>query len=288
MGLSNINSIYDLLLYILAAVTIAFLVYPIKRIIADWFESRDGKKRRSLWINFLRSHDIINECISTFEKIKYPTGKLALVSFILGVIFCLLIFSVSSHILNFTGIYRLSLATLFTNGVPYLSSIILFRYANSIEKGRNLIKKSSIIASLIAVINWFMLIGITLTIESFAYYTNLSQISTHAAEKIFIMLFISLTLIALAFIVLNVNLRKIFLDDLRYLLNEQHMENYPSIDITTLKGDISGKIQNVFNENLIILDCKGTKIVAKWEDINIIKLRNEDGKSLDSSYFHYS
>ena len=288
MSLSNVNSISDLILYIVAAVTVAFLAYTIKRIIADWFESRDGKKRRSLWINFLRSHDIINECISTFEKIKYPTGKLALVSFILGVIFCLLIFSVSSHILNFTGIYRLSLATLFTNGVPYLSSIILFRYANSIEKGRNLIKKSSIIASLIAVINWFMLIGITLTIESFAYYTNLSQISAYTAEKVFIMLFISLTLIALAFIVLNVNLRKIFLDDFRYLLNEQHMGNYPSIDITTLKGEISGKIQNVFNENLIILDCKGTKIAAKWEDINIIKLRDEDGKSLDSSYFHYS
>lgn len=289
MGLSNINSISDLPLYILAAVIVAFLVYPIKRIVADWFESRDGKKRRSLWINFLRSHYTINECISTFENIKYPVGKLASVSVILGVIFGFLVFIISSHSLNFTGIYRLSLAILVTNCVPYLSSIVLFRYVNSIEKGRNLINKSSVIINLIAAINWFMLMGFTLIIISVSeYYTNLNQISTQIAENIFLIIFISLTLITSAFAVLNINLRKRFLDDLKYSLNEQHVGNYPSIEITTLAGDISGKIQNVFNENLIILDCKETNIVAKWEDINIIKLRDESGKSLDSSHFHYS
>lgn len=289
MGLSNINSISDLLLYILAAVIVAFLAYSIKRIVADWFESKDGKKRRSLWINFLQSHYTINECISTFENIKYPVGKLASLSVILGAIFGFLIFIISSHSLNFTGSYRLSLAILVTNCVPYLSSIVLFRYVNSIEKGRNLINKSSVIINLIAAINWFMLVGFTLIIISISeYYTNLNQISTQIAENIFFITFISLTLIIAAFAVLNSNLRKRFLDDLKYSLNEQHVGNYPSIEITTLAGDISGKIQNVFNENLIILDCKGTNIVAKWEDINIIKLRDEGGKSLDSSHFHYS
>ena len=289
MSFFNINSVSELSLYILATVIVAFFVYPIKLIIADLFERRDGKKRRSLWINFLRSHDAIDECISAFENIKYPVGKFASVPMILGVIFGFLVFSVSSYILNFTGIYRLSLAILVTNSVPYFSSIILFRYANSVEKGNNLVQKSSLIINLIATINWFTLTGVTLTMISIsAYYTNLNQISTQIAENIFFIIFISLTLIIAAFAVLNINLRKRFLDDLKYSLNEQHVGNYPSIEITTLAGDISGKIQNVFNENLIILDCKGTNIVAKWEEINIIRLRNEDGKSLDSSYFHYN
>ena len=289
MSFFNINSVSELSLYILATVIVAFFVYPIKLIIADLFERRDGKKRRSLWINFLRSHDAIDECISAFENIKYPVGKFASVPMILGVIFGFLVFSVSSYILNFTGIYRLSLAILVTNGVPYFSSIILFRYANSIEKGRNLVQKSLFIINVITIINWFTLMSATLTMLSiFVYYTNLNQISTQIIENIFLILFISLVLIAIAFTVLNTNFRRYFVDDLKYSLNEQHMGNYPSIDITTLKGDISGIIQNVFNEKLIILDCKGTKIVAKWEDVKIIKLRNEDGKSLDSSHFHYS
>jgi hypothetical protein len=65
-------TIEDIFPYILAPV----IVFSMQYIITRFFEIRDKKKKKSIWIKFLRkTNKSVNKCLSMFEKIEYSNGK---------------------------------------------------------------------------------------------------------------------------------------------------------------------------------------------------------------------
>ncbi len=61
-----------------------------------------------------------------------------------------------------------------------------------------------------------------------------------------------------------------------FLLNKKHRENFPYIYIKTSSMELNGKVWNIFDENLIILENYNQAIInaVKWHSIKSIKLYN--------------
>ena len=68
------------------------------------------------------------------------------------------------------------------------------------------------------------------------------------------------------------------------ILNDQYLKDFPKLQILTKVGEINGKIQDVFYENLIVVDDNGTNIATEWNEIVILKLQAKSIKPLES-YF---
>jgi len=67
--------------------------------------------------------------------------------------------------------------------------------------------------------------------------------------------------------------KKILLNRLIFTLNSQYLKDFPVVSISTKGGNVSGKIDYIFDEDMIILDNMGTKIAIEWKEIVYMELR---------------
>jgi hypothetical protein len=272
MGLIDISTVEGILPYIVATVFSAILILIIRPFITERFKNKERKKRRSIWIAFLRTNEIINECLERFEKIEFSEEKWPnLGGFILGLIAFFILRYLYNIILgpSLFDFLAIAYSCLVIGIVPFVSVIILRQFKN---KQRNLLQKSKIITNLSEGINWFIFSSSELIlIFIYIIYASSSQIFIVNLVNIRIGFAASLFFMILAYF-LNTNFRRDFFNDLKSNLNTLHLNDFPTICITTKAEMFSGKIQNIFDEDLIILDDNGEKKAVVWDDVIILKL----------------
>lgn len=263
----------------------SLLILYVTLIITERFKNKVSRKRKEMYIKFLRRYnEIINKCILDFENLNLSKSKLIkkdvwqIISMVLGIILgfflTYFVFIICINVLKF-DVWRSMAYSALVNILSYLLLITLIRYIKSEE--RKLLDKIDRIECWFKGIKFFIICS-NLLIILFIYMSvsliNYSKIpvSTSEIEEIRNIYGISLAAIVITVIFLNVE-HKEFLDKIKSHLNIQCLKDFPFIHIITKDGEFTGKIQDVFDEDLVILDNNGLKWVVEWNTITTLGLK---------------
>lgn len=280
MGLIDIILQSGILPYVVATVISGILLL----MIGSWFKGAEKKEKRSVWIKFLKSDRMVTKCIRTFEEIVKLGGKREIKSLVIGMFSGFILqFILLVVLFIFLGNkpFTIALSSGLISFVLFLLNFIIAKYVSQIEKEDALLNKSKLVLYYSMILNWFYYIfaGITLSL-----FYNIYIIQNQISGTIFIIFGLSLFLIIVSFYVLNIIIRRKLFDSLKSKLNTEYGKNFPNIQITTKAGNINGKIQDVFNEDIIVLDDNGLKSVVEWNEITTLKLQDKSIQQ-DLSYF---
>lgn len=255
--------------YVIAAV----IIFLIQSIITKRFR----KTNRSIWITFLRkTNKIINESLSTFEKIESTNNKwiefskpmIPSLAFIVILILYFIILILSENIYISMAYTSLIISLLILSIV-----LILINYtSNKIDEG-NLLDKSNKIKDIYSFINW-LFYGIISFIFPSIYLTIVTStnILVSDSDTIRYLYAISIIFIMMTMVVLFISFRTLFFGTLKYEINKQYSKDFPTVHISTNVEILIGKIHNIFDEDLIILDDDGVTKGTQWKDIIVITI----------------
>lgn len=288
MGLIDIVAQNDILPYVVATVVAGILLSLTGSLITSRFRDKERRDKRSVWIKFLKSDKTIAKCILTFEKITDTDFGYSIISMLVGMFlgfiatFILLILLIISF-----GDKPLTTAlSSLINIVPYILSIAMAKYVNKIQKEDALLNKSNLVIYYSNIIYWFIYMSGSMTVLFInSVYINSNKISPSDLRNIFYIYIGSIILIIISLYMLNIIIRRGLFDSLKSKLNTEYGKNFPYIHITTKAGDINGKVQDIFNEDIVVLDDNGLKAVVEWDEITTLKLRDKSGTQQDLSYF---
>jgi hypothetical protein len=128
------------------------------------------------------------------------------------------------------------------------------------------------IASYIMSVNWFIFSNFILAIGVFVIFfipyiiSGISIIKPLSIEIISVMALVTATFVSYA----N---RRVLLYDVKDLLNERYVETFPKVGIKTNSMILEGKICDIFNDDMIILDDLGVKKAVDWDSIKYMELK---------------
>lgn len=262
--------------YILAPV----IVFSIQYIITKIFEFEDRKKKKSIWIRFLRrTNGIINECLSTFEKIESTNKKWIEFSkpiiLFLGYIAIIIPFYI---ILIFVKNVFISMAfsSFIISIFISILGLILYQHTEKIKEG-DLLNKSKKIKDFYTIISW-LFFGICSLIVPFIYVTIIisKEIPISDLERIRSLYFISIISIISTIVLLFISFRRLFFGRLKSEINKLYSKDFPIVNISTSVEMFNGKIRHIFDEDLIILDDDGLMKGIQWDDIIVIAYHKDN------------
>ncbi len=272
LNLSDENLILPTILTFITSVLILYLTL----VITEQFKNKISKKRRAMYIKFLRRYNQkIKKCILDFENPKLSEQIIYMVlgSF-LGFSLTLVVFLGFSYVLNI-DVWRSMAYSSLVNVLSYILTIELTRYIRREE--RILLDNSNRIECWFKGIKFFI-IPSNLVIILYIYLSvsliNYSIIPVSASEKeeIRFIYIISLTIIVITVFFLKMTHEE-FLDKIKSKLNTKYLNEFPFVHITTDNREITGKIQDIFDEDVVILDDNGLKMVIEWNTIVTLGLK---------------
>ena len=68
--------------------------------------------------------------------------------------------------------------------------------------------------------------------------------------------------------------RTLFFGRLKYEINKLYSKDFPTVHISTNVEILKGKISNIFDDDLIILDDDGVMKGTQWKDIIVITINH--------------
>jgi hypothetical protein len=222
-----------------------------------------------------RYNKIIDNCILEFEK---PNDISQIISLGLGIIlggyFTLIVFRFLNNVLEM-DVWRSMAYSGLINFLPYLLSLILYRDIKKNE--RKLMDKHNGIECWFKGLKSFINCSGLLII--FFIYMSLSLIkyskipvSSSEIDEILNLYTISITITVFTLIILKWNHDE-FLDKIKSKLSTQYSNGFPFIHITTEDREVTGKIQDIFDKDLVILDDNGLQTAVEWNMITILGLK---------------
>lgn len=262
---------------ILGAVIVAMVIFYLKHIGNKFIDAREKNKRFSIWMKHLQIDTDIDKCVNLFEQIisqeTWPKVNEIIAYF--GLILPIIIFiflnifheNPLKSFVYFSWIY-ITFSLLFMLVLPYAVDKI---------NRKNLLTKARMNE------NWFQttkffIFNFNLIIISILLSLSLQQNQTISGFKIVEETINFLILVLIASMIGMEIIHKSLLDEVKTALNAQHMADYPLIHITTKEADFTGKIQDVFNKILLILDDNGQKIIVEWNEITTMELLKEESE----------
>ncbi len=276
---NNVSGINSYIFIFAEAIIAIFIVYVRSKII-DLNKNDNKKKSRLLWINFLRSNKNIDNCIEDFNEINDKKGDVwAMASTFIGIILGSVI------LIEFVDLLRLitndfgfasQFAAVIVNLIPFILVISLFRYIRIIDDGKKLINESGKILHFWIAILWF-------NIGSSLFTILLGIVSILGKREVPNGIIVSFIVVIFTFLLIYF-CHEFYMKRSKAILNNQYLKDFPKLQILTKVGEINGKIQDIFHENLIIIDDNGTNIATEWNEIIILKLQAKSIKPLES-YF---
>ncbi len=274
MSLIDISTVEEIFPYVLAAVLIFLIQFTINK----WYNNEEMKKRRSIWIKFLRSNETINKCLWRFEQIESSEGMWYMISRLAGLflgIFGTLVLSFILYSLFVPmDIFISNALAGFINIIPFTLNYFLWQYTSKRKEEQNLLGKAILIKRFYQGINWFIFGSSSFILGSIlATYQYSDQSSISDLGAIRFIYFISILLVIANVIFLNVNFQRYFFGNLKSEINKLYVKDFPTIHISTNVETLYGKIRYIFDDDLIILDdeiMKGTQ----WNDIIVITINH--------------
>lgn len=264
---------------IVIGIATSIIIFYLQKRLAKVFENREKKDRRHTWVNFLFKYDKnIQESILQFKQIEAPNNSykpfLPLIGLMFGFFgFILLLFLMVKYA---GGLYSIPVSiTLYFLVIVFLMAIIE-RYKDKIKKSEKFLDRSEFVLNCITFINWFTFSGSFLSVP-FIYliYSSSNKIAESDLRDISFIFSMGLSFLVIV-IVSTFVFRRDLLNYSKYLLNLKYLDEFPYIRIkTTTSLDFQGKLCDVFNENLIILDDNGVKKAAEWHSVSYLELGEE-------------
>lgn len=255
----------NILIFILA---IFYLI--IQRYLYNLWQKRDRKKRRSLWISVLRKNDIVDECLLKFENIRYMGGFYSTIPMMIGVnLGGLLTYKLFVYFQNQTS--NMGTAGAWLSLINLLPYIIITITSSSIKKESGNLKKSNLIKYYFLGINWFVFITNIFVIILFIFnILNLNKFDEPQLNTLILTYGFSF-LILISIIVILRKLEQNFYKNIKKSLNDLYLEKFPYLEIPVKEEKLNGNLEDIFNENLIVLNKNGLKVVIEWDSIYSLK-----------------
>lgn len=255
----------NILIFILA---IFYLI--IQRYLYNLWQKRDRKKRRSLWISVLRKNDIVDECLLKFENIRYMGGFYSTIPMMIGVnLGGLLTYKLFVYFQNQTS--NMGTAGAWLSLINLLPYIIITITSSSIKKESGNLKKSNLIKYYFLGINWFVFITNIFVIIFFIFnILNLNKFDEPQLNTLILTYGFSF-LILISIIVILRKLEQNFYKNIKKSLNDLYLEKFPYLEIPVKEEKLNGNLEDIFNENLIVLNKNGLKVVIEWDSIYSLK-----------------
>lgn len=249
---------------------LAIIYLIIQKYLYNLWQKRDRKKRRSLWISVLRKNDIIDECLLKFENIRYMGGFYSTIAMMIGMIFGgLLTFKLFVYVQNQTSNMGFAGASLsLINLIPYLILIITL---SSIKKESANLKKINLAKYYFIGINWFIFITNIFIIIFFIFnILNLDKFDEPQLNGLLIIYGLTVPILASVVFFSRMSEQK-FYNNIKSSLNELYLDKFPYLEITVKEEKLNGNLEDIFNENLIVLNKNGLKVVVEWDSIYSLK-----------------
>ena len=249
---------------------LAIIYLIIQRYLYNLWQKRDRKKRRSLWISVLRKNDIIDECLLKFENIRYMGGFYSTISMTIGIFLGgVLTFKLFVYVLNQTshmGVAGASLSSI--NLLPYLIIVLTL---SSIKKESANLKKINLLKYYFIGINWFIFITNIFIIIFFIFnILNLNKFDETQLNGLLILYGLTFPIFA-SVIFFSRMIEQKFYDNVKISLNKLYLDKFPYLEITVKEEKLNGNLEDIFNENLMVLNKNGLKIVIEWDSIYSLK-----------------
>jgi hypothetical protein len=255
MSIANIGLSLNSLLPIVGSVIILLLDNLLK--------SRLKRRKSDIWINFLQSDRYISLCIKQYKKIETPIFAAQLIEEFLGIICSFVIYICLTIVLPFA----------FSTLTIFLFAFILTLFISGHKarlKNQELLKDSERIARSILFTYWFIVTGF---LEASLPYILIKSYPSIPDMRIFVLSFIFL-LLSIYNLIDN---RKDLLNHVKNLLNNQYSkedtETFPKVRIIAKTEEFEGKVCDIFDDNLIVLENYGIKKAIEWDSINYMELK---------------
>lgn len=274
MNEDTLNILKEPSVIIITTVTSIIILY-FKIYFAKLFEDREKKNLRDIWIRFFSKYDAnIRECRIQFKNIEEPNDNCTIFSqfagLISGYLGIFILFSITLKYVANVDIIAMSISLYFF--VILILTTIVYNYIDTIIKSNNLSEKSKWSLYSLTVINFNIFISSFVSaVFMYLIYLNSDNISNSDLIKMSIMLIVAFSFLILTMLFTNVSRRNL-LNHSKNLLNNNFFDDFPFVHIKTTSLDFQGKICDVFNENLIILDDNGVKKTAEWHSISYLEL----------------
>lgn len=257
---------------------IASIIGIIGILLTNRLKNADKDKIKNRWRSFLRIHKVVDKCLSDYNKARYPPPNelmffSTVISFSLGMISGLLLIIFVGSILSryVPDIYKL-LFYIFSiiSLLSFIVLIIIARHTDYLVKKDELLGSYRKIDFLTNFVFWFVSAGDLFIILIYFILTFTIPVKNYVdLFSIFIIYIFSI------FVVIYLRIET--LNNLKRELTRKYAKKFPRVLITTNVGEISGRIYNIFNEDVLLLDDDGCKVAVEWN--HIILLRIIDGNT---------
>lgn len=178
-------------------------------------------------------------------------------------------------IFKVTNLWSPVYSTLITFFSSFILTSLLYFMIEKRNKDKTLINKSRRIGSLIIFVNWFIFTSLLFTLfivaiiiaqtKNFDTIINDIKINTNLYGTTIVLL--------IGGIVISFVNHRLLLNYSKILLNSKYLYRFPYVRITTNSLEIEGKISEIFDDNLIILDCGRFRNAVEWDTITHLELR---------------
>ena len=288
--MSDITLDFNEFNYIIIYIAVALFIFIVKTFFQDIFENIQHKTKRNEFMKFLRSNKSINNYIIQYEKIDIFRRKYAIIytyiGMFLGFFIPLLTLTLLSYIqksldnelTDELALMLLIISIAITLSLSFILILVITQYINSNVKKQS--EKYVLFANIFTLIQFYVLFSyIPVLLFFLLILSNLSLTLYKEFQIAFIYDLILLFIIP--FIVFNQ--KQYFKTILKNNINLKGSKFFPYLDVR-LKDNcqIDGRIKDIFNDKLLILEDNGIKKVTLWESVYTLEISEDKIKDLES------
>ena len=250
----NVYNIWNYLILGLLSIIILFITQYVNIL----FKYKETNKRKDYFLHFLRSDETIDECINKLkEKSELKTSdSMMLIEVIGGYFVSIILFIIIMLIAKdfWLSVSILALINIFP--LFFIIKYIKLAKKNPLEKTYSTLKR-------FRKFKYFILFS-NLVILALVQFSYLSQSKIELISIYLFMLSIGFLLITSYALIKG---KEVLIFSLKYSLNELYLDRFPYICIKVINDDLCGKLQNIFDDNLIILYHTDQRIAIEWDKI---------------------
>lgn len=291
--MSDITLDFNEFNYIIIYIAVALFIFIFKIFFQDFFKNLQHKTKRNEFVKFLRSNKSINNYIIQYEKIDFFRRKYAIMYTYIGMFFGFLIPLLSLLLLSYIQkssdneltnelalmLFEISIAI--TLSLSSILILVITQYINS-----NVINESEkyiFFANIFTLIEFYVFFSyIPVLLFVFLILSNLSLILYK--EFLIAQLLILCELIFLFTFPFFVFYQKQYFKSLlKNNINLKGSKFFPYLNVRIKDNcQIDGRIKDIFDEKLLILEDNGKKKVTLWESVYTLEVSEGKIKDLES------
>lgn len=268
---------YDMSKILYAIIPLFTIV--LQKILSNYFQEPDSllrlsktkKRSEKLWIRLLREDKQLDNYLVEFNQIQKNNNLKGSGSYYLiasGVFIILYFILIIIFKSRFDFWHSMAYISLAINILSFVITVLIMRYMYiKLIDYDKIYSKSVIIANLIYSTKYYILSSNVIYLLMLLLIWSKSKYKFPTDDVLLISIFEMSFALAIVTYYQLILAKKDFIGFIKSAINKEISNNCPHITVTTNEREIAGKIINIFDDEIIVLDDKGYKSIAKWVDI---------------------